>query len=176
MIHVARTRYVVGFIVASAVAVVLIRLLGCGAGGCGPVAGAGDGGADLANRAPQFSIAGHTARPISPGVTVPLNLRFTNRNGFIVTATRLRVALWKVIAPRANAAHRCTVRDFAVGQAPSTVKIRLAAHRTTSLRRLHLKLAAWPHVTMLDRRVNQNGCKGAFVRLRYTAAGTRTSR
>jgi hypothetical protein len=176
MVHVARSRLVVVSALVSLGGFVLVVMVHCGTAGCGPARGGGVGGADLARHAARFSIYGHSARPMSPGATVPLNLHLRNPNGFRLLAAHLRVRLRRVDAPRADAAHRCSFRDFIVDQPPRHLKVTLRPHRTTSLRRQHLSRAAWPHIKMRNRPVNQDGCKGASVKLHYTATGRRVGR
>jgi hypothetical protein len=42
---------------------------------------------------------------------------------------------------------------------------------TSDLAKLGVPAASWPRLTMLNRSVNQDGCKGAVVRLRFKARG-----
>ena len=136
--------------------------------------GPGDGNlrVTLADPAWSFTISGNATEPISPGVSAPLDLSLTNPHAFALTAADLRVTVQKVNAPNADDAHPCTIGDFAVDQASSAIEVTVAAHSTRTLSNLGLPRAKRPHVGMLDRSVNQDGCKGASLTLAYTASGT----
>lgn len=130
-------------------------------------AGAGTGGAELRDPYGSFIIGGHTAKPLAPGVRVPLNLTLTNPHRYPLSVGRLTVDVVKVSAPRADRRHQCTLYDFTVDQAASHLSIRLAPHTSTSLRRKGLDRSRWPHLGMRNRPVNQDGCKGASLDLAY---------
>ena len=102
----------------------------------------------------------------------PLDLSLTNPNDSAMSVTDLRVRVQKVSAPNADAAHPCAAGDFAVAQGSSSRKITLAARATRTLSNLGLPRASWPHVGMLNRPANQDGCKGASLTLAYTASGS----
>ena len=84
---------------------------------------------------------------------------------------RVRVKITGVVAPNATAAHPCTAADYAVRQMPRRTLLRVPAKRTTGLAAMHIPMDAWPWLTMLNRPVNQDGCKGAHVSLRFKARG-----
>ena len=88
---------------------------------------------------------------------------------FIVAAV---VRVRGVSAPNAEHAHPCTLDDFTVDQVSSGIKITLAARATSTLSSLGLPRATWPAVGMLERSVDQDGCKGASLTLGYAASGT----
>jgi hypothetical protein len=183
----ASRRFVLGCALAVLVVVIILHFVFCrccpdsvtyGAGHAGDAAvgsqGAGDGTrrAALVDSAELFTISGNTTEPISPGVRAPLDLRLTNPHAFALTATGLRVSVQKVSAPNADNAHPCTIGDFAVDQASSDMQITVAARATSTLSNLGIPRAKQPHVGMLNRPVNQDGCKGASLTLAYTASGT----
>jgi hypothetical protein len=135
-------------------------------------AGAGTGDVDPASTAGPFTIEGSLTEPISPGVSAPLNLRLTNPHSAPMSVTQLRVTVQKVSAPNADVARPCTIADFAVDQASGGIEIGVPARATSTLSTLGLARATMPQVGMLDRSVNQDGCKGASLTLAYTAVGT----
>jgi len=138
----------------------------------GAVAAGGTGGAGLKNSSTSFTIEGNATESISPGVMAPLDLKLTNPHDFPMSVTDLSVTVQKVRAPNADISHPCSIGDFAVGQASSKITIKVAAQATSALSSLGLARAAWPEVGMLDRSVNQDGCKGASLTLGYAASGT----
>jgi hypothetical protein len=143
----------------------------------GPTAGltrAHDGtrGEDPASSAQPFTIEGNATEPISPGVRAPLDLKLTNPHGVPMSVTDLSVTVEKVSAPNADDAHPCALSDFAADGVSSSRKIAVAARSTSTLSNLGIPRADQPHVGMLNRPVNQDGCKGASLTLAFTASGT----
>lgn len=132
---------------------------------CGP------GEVDTPQPARWVRIHGDVVEPLSPGVMVPLDLTFTNSHNVDVSITTLTVVLAGVDAPRSDETHGCTVEDFAVDQAPISMRITLAPRATNTLSDLGLPSEMWPRMGMLNRPINQDGCKGALVSLTYTATG-----
>jgi hypothetical protein len=134
----------------------------------------GDVGANadvnLTNRR-EFAIKGNAPTPLSPGRMVPLDLRFVNDHPRRLLVGRLAVTLRLIHAPHADRSHPCTQGDFAVQQAPRTLEVTVPARSGRHLSGLGVLPARWPHVGMLNRPVNQDGCKGATVALTYHAAG-----
>jgi hypothetical protein len=128
-------------------------------------------GLGLAASSPSFTIEGNATEPISPGVSSSLNLKLTNPNGVAVSISHLVVTLRAVKAPKADQTLACSVGDFTVQQASTSQKITLAPRSTSTLASLGLVRATWPQVGMLDRSVDQDGCKGASLALDYTASG-----
>lgn len=176
--HAARTRHVlVGGLVAVLLgAVVTVALVVCGTDGCATRSGVGTGEARLADPSVSFRIAGDTRRPLAPGVRAPVNVELTNPHGFRILVTDLRVSVRRVQAPRANASHPCSRRDFEVDQLGTRRAFLIGPTATRTLRGLNVVRARWPHVGMVDRPVNQDGCKAARLTLRYTADGTNIRR
>jgi hypothetical protein len=130
------------------------------------------GGGRLAAGSASFRISGDTVEPISPGVMVPIDLRISNRHDVTLSVTRLVVAMGQVTAPNADARRPCSVADFALVQVRGALHLPLAAHSTKALGDLGVDRATWPRVGMVDRPVNQDGCKGASLTLSYTGSGT----
>jgi hypothetical protein len=174
-----RKRDVLGWTMAVLGLTLLLRLVAYGPitgppspAGPGAGAGAGTGGAGLKDSSASFTIAGTTVDPISPGVMAPLDLRLTNPHELPMLVTNLRVKVRKVSAPNADADKPCVIGDYAVDQVSQSLVITVAAHATSTLSNLGLARATWPRAGMLDRPVNQDGCKGASLTLDYAASGT----
>jgi hypothetical protein len=64
--------------------------------------------------------------------------------------------------------HPCGVNDFTVTQFTGSYGFVLPAAGDTSLSRLGLPPSSWPQVSMLNRPVNQDGCKDATLNLGFT--------
>jgi len=119
-----------------------------------------------------FTIEGSSTAPITPGISVPLDLEITNLHDAALSVTDLAVTVREVQAPNAEDALPCSARDFALDQVSADLEITLAANTTSTLRELTTGTSdAWPQVGMLDRPVNQDGCKGALLTLDYTGSG-----
>jgi hypothetical protein len=160
---------VLGGALAILTAVVLLSFRGCAPA---VTAGDGTGDANTGGLMRTVLIEGDVVEPIAPGVMVPLDLEFTNPHDVDLSLTNLSVTVHEVTAPNSDEVHSCAVVDFAVEQAPSDLRITVAAGATSTLSGLGLPSAVWPRMGMHDRPVNQDGCKGASLTLDYSAAGT----
>lgn len=135
-----------------------------------PAAGSGSGVLDEASA--EITISGDAEGLISPGNMAVLDLTMANPNDVGITITEVTVEVTGVDAPNADDSNLpCTLADFAVRPLRSGVELDLPAQSTTDLSDLRLPRAQWPAVAMLNRRANQDGCKGATIALRYEARG-----
>ena len=123
-----------------------------------------------------FSISGDVRGGIAPGVAVPLDLRFDNLDDVDLIIDEVEVTVTEVVAPRADVDRPCTVADFAVRQLAAGVVLRLTAHEISHLSGMDVPRTSWPSVGLRDRRVNQDGCKGASWTLDYEAHGEEEER
>ena len=123
------------------------------------------------HRGVKVKVTGAAQGQLSPGTSAPIALRFQNPNKHKVQMKRVRVKISGIIAPNADAAHPCTTADFAVRQMPRRTLLRVPAKRTTDLAAMRVPMEAWPWLTMLNRPLNQDGCKGAEVKLKFKARG-----
>jgi hypothetical protein len=172
MSNVARRRHARELVLATALAVVILLLLvDCDPTGSARAAGDGAGGAGSEGSSTSFSIVGNASEPMSPGVRAPLDLKLANPHSVPMSVTDLSVTVRSVNAPNADSAHPCSIGDFAVRQASSGISIVVSAGATSTLSELGLARATWPHIAMLERPVNQDGCKGASLMLGYSATG-----
>jgi hypothetical protein len=136
---------------------------GGGSGGTGRVV--------LDGSSASFTISGNATAPLSPGVQAALDLVLTNPHDVAVSVDTLRVTVQAVSAPNADEGYPCAARDFALDQASSGLVVRLPPHSTSSLSSLGVPAASQPQVGMVNRAVDQGGCKGASLTLAYTAFG-----
>ena len=120
----------------------------------------------------SFAISGDADEPITPGVEVPLDLELSNPHDFPMSVTGVAVTMTAVSAPLAHGVRTCSMADFSIHQVPQAVEITLPALTTSTLSSLDIAPTTWPQVGMLDRSINQDGCKGASLALDYTATGT----
>jgi hypothetical protein len=135
--------------------------------------GVGPGSVDVPS---SFTISGDVRGVITPGVMLPLDLRLDNPNDVGIAIDRITVTVQDVDAPRADMDHPCSVGDFAVRQLSGGVLPTLAANGRNDLSGMGRARRRWPAVGMLNRPVNQDGCKGAVLTLGYEASGTQAHR
>ena len=145
-------------LIASALALSVAAVVGPGASALSTLAGT------RATKPRPFTIRGDLRGALAPGASRPLNLRLTNRYRFALSVTRLKVRV--AIDARTRRAGCSVKRDFAVAGLPRRA-IRLPRRSTRTLRTLRVRL---PRVRMLNlAHRNQDACKGARLRLRYSA-------
>jgi hypothetical protein len=160
-------------ILAVLVVLLLIRLVACAPTTPADPANA-SGGAAGAGSPTSFVIAGDAIETMTPGAMVPIDLTLTNPHDFPISVTGLTVRIHLIQAPNADDRHLCTNADFTLNQASNSDPITVAAGSTSTLSDLSLRRQTWPHIGMLNRPVNQDGCMGAALSLRYTGSGTAT--
>lgn len=117
-------------------------------------------------------IAGSTRRPVAPGVSSRISLRFVPTASRTVVLQRVRVRIVDIEAPHADAKHPCSRADFRIRQMqPRMLEVPIG--RVTTLWDLGVRRREWPRLTMVNRPVNQDGCKGATLTLGFRARGAR---
>ena len=123
------------------------------------------------HRGHKVKVTGAAQGQLHPGTSAPIALTFQNPNKHKVKMKRVRVKISGVIAPNADAAHPCTAADYAIRQMPRKTVLKVRGKRTTTLATMRLPMESWPWLTMLNRPLNQDGCKGAEIRLKFKARG-----
>lgn len=124
----------------------------------------------------SVTISGRVEGVIAPGTTAPLNLSFENPNDFPLALGDVAVTVDDIEAPQADERHPCSVDDYAVRQIAGDVVLMIGGEGLEDLRELGLARDHWPALRMVDRPLNQDGCKGATLTLSYEATGTELSR
>lgn len=114
----------------------------------------------------SLRISGTTRKLLRPGVSARINLKFANRSPKPVTLRHVRVTITGITAPQADVQHPCTRADSRVRPMRARSFV-VPGHGATSLFRLAVPAWRWPHLKMLHRPVNQDGCKGARLALGY---------
>lgn len=118
-------------------------------------------------------ITGSTRRPLFPGASARISLRFMNAIPSPVTLTRVRVRIIRIDAPQADATYPCGRADFKIQQMPVLTLQVPGGGRVATLYDVGVPLRDWPQLIMINRPVNQDGCKGARLTLGYRAQGGR---
>lgn len=126
--------------------------------------------------AAAMGIDGSPVRRLSPGVVAPIDLTLTNPHHEAMTVSGIAIILESVTAPQADPRHPCTLADFAVGQPSPGLRATLPGTSTVTFSSLLVDQDAWPSVTMVNRPVNQDGCKQARVQLAYSGSETSANR
>jgi len=181
MKHAVQKHFVIGCVLAVVGGVVVWTMFVCNTFACMPNAsnqreggdsssGSGSNTTKLVNQS-HFVLSGSPTKPMSPGVLVPIDLRLQNTNKTAMTVTDLEVVVRAVDAPNATAELPCLVEDFTVSQVPEGLDLTLPPEATSSLSGLSVSSTEWPHVSMLNTSVNQDGCKGASLILDFSGSG-----
>jgi len=118
----------------------------------------------------SIELGGDAAGSLRPGLAVPVDLEITNRHLTPIDVADIRVEIAGISAPFADDTHPCTTKDYVITQSRPEIAIAVAALSSQRLSESTLPLAEWPHVQMLERPVNQDGCRGAELTLRYSAS------
>lgn len=119
----------------------------------------------------RFSITGGPVSSLVPGARVPVAMVLNNPHSAALRIDAVGVRIVRVDAPRATAVRPCSIRDYTTHPlvAPNGSKVPGQSRR--SLRELGYGRAQWPSVELVDRPVNQDGCKGSTVTIEYDGTG-----
>jgi hypothetical protein len=117
---------------------------------------------------PRLLVGGNLRVALGPGITEPVDVKLGNPFADPLDVTAITLEITDINAPNASTAFPCDLRDFQVF-ASSGAPVRLPAMTVRSLEEIGIPRPQWPSIAMLNRPVNQNGCKGAAVVFRYRA-------
>ena len=124
-----------------------------------------------------YVISGDFNNQLFPaGTAQPIDLSFSNPNvgsggsgGSGVIVNSLTVTIQSVTGPNITIVRPCAALDFAVTQFSGALPFYIP-QGASSLSSLGFASGAWPTLRLINRPVNQDGCKGATVHLAYTGA------
>lgn len=116
----------------------------------------------------SFSIRGDLGGLLKPDLALPLDLGLTNANSTPLSISNLDVSIAGVSAPQADVTHLCSAADFSIDQFSGAYGLIVPAQTTRTLSELGFAEGQMPQVGMLNRSVNQDGCKGSTVTLAFT--------
>lgn len=131
----------------------------------------GDRNPDNVGASAPVAISGDAGAAMRPGTMVPLDLELDNPNDFAITIDQISVTVREIDAPRVVAGRPCGATDFELRNLHQDVVLTIDARSASSLSDLDLSSRQWPGVGMLNRAVNQDGCRGASLTLTYEARG-----
>jgi hypothetical protein len=115
-----------------------------------------------------FTIAGVLPHLLTPGTGEPLDLTLTNLEATDLVIANLNVRVTAVNGPQRNSTHTCDPEDFSIEQFSGTPGFTLPAASSADLGDLGFGPSEWPTVSMLNRPVNQDGCKGASLSFAFS--------
>jgi hypothetical protein len=122
----------------------------------------------LSSGGQNFTISGNTVSSLYPGGgTSNLDLSLRNPNSVTIYLSSLSVALPSITAPNAHGGLTCPPSDFVLTQYTGGFPIVLPPG-TKTLSQLGFARAQMPSITMVDRPLNQDGCKGATLNFSYS--------
>jgi hypothetical protein len=117
---------------------------------------------------PRLLVGGNLRVSLGPGITEPVDVKLGNPFAEPLDVTAIALEITDINAPNSSTAFPCDLRDFQV--APSSgAPVRLPPMSVSSLEEIGIPRPQWPSIAMLNRPVNQNGCKGAALTFRYRA-------
>jgi|GEM_PF-3714942 len=119
-----------------------------------------------------FAIAGTVPDALTPGTGQRLDLTLTNFETFDLSISSLAVEISSVSAPESDPSHACGTDDFSVQQFSGAPGFTLPATSTVSLSALGFGASELPLVSMLNRPINQDGCKAASFSLAFSGTAT----
>jgi hypothetical protein len=119
-----------------------------------------------------FTIAGALPQLLTPGTGEALDLTLTDLESTDLVIASLNVQVSAVSGPQRDLTHTCDPEDFSVEQFSGAPGFTLPAAGSVDLGELGFSPSQWPRVSMLDRPVNQDGCKGASLTLTFTGTAT----
>ncbi|MCU0257413.1 MAG: hypothetical protein MUF56_00115 [Solirubrobacteraceae bacterium] len=117
---------------------------------------------------PRLLVGGNLRVALGPGLTEPVDVKLGNPFAEPLDVTGITLEITDINAPNSSTALPCDLRDFQVA-ASSGAPVRLPPMSVRSLEEIGIPRPQWPSIAMLNRPVNQNGCKGAAVTFRYRA-------
>jgi hypothetical protein len=124
-----------------------------------------------------YTIGANVPTQLYPGAAPsPINVSFTNPNagngGYGragVRVSSLAVTISGVSAPAATPLLPCPISDFTVTQFSGGYPFYIP-QGSSSLQSLGFAQSTWPRVGLVNRLVNQDGCKGATLKLTFSGA------
>jgi hypothetical protein len=119
-----------------------------------------------------LSISGNVDSPLYPGAApVAIDTSLRNPYSYSLSVSRITLRVRAVRAPQSRQGFTCTTADFTTSNYAG--KSFTAPPGVSALSRDHVPRAQWPAISMVDRPVNQDGCKGATLQLAYQGAAIR---
>ena len=121
----------------------------------------------------DFTISGRVSGLLVPGRSLPLSLNLSNPNQIPLSVISLSVTMEKLTrTPYAIGHHQpCSLDDYAVIQYRGPYPLVVPGSSGLTLSKLGVAADQWPQIQLINRPVNQDGCKGAFLTLSYSGSG-----
>jgi len=121
----------------------------------------------IGTAAQNFAVGGSLTTPLYPGISLPLNLTFTNPGSLPITIPSGGISAGNITIT--SNAPGCASSNFAVAQG-LTVAVTIPGNQLTptSLSALGVPKADWPVIKMIETNTNQDACEGAKLTLTYS--------
>jgi hypothetical protein len=118
----------------------------------------------------QFGIDGNLSRSLTPGATVPINVRITNPHFYPIVVDKVTVRIVRIIPARKG--DHCAASNFTLTQG-APLAVRIDAYAKTTLEASAPGTSELPSLRLTDNRAKlEDGCQGATIQLGYSAAGS----
>ena len=124
----------------------------------------------------RFTIRGSVASTLAPGRTAAIALQLSNPHRWPLRVRSLRVTLAGLNAPQARGEKTCRREDFSLRPFAGKYGFVIPARSSRTLAALRIPVPRWPQITMIDRSVNQDGCKAASLSLQFSGVAFRVRR
>lgn len=133
----------------------------------GPVLTGSSPAAKTAGDQRSFAIAGSVTQVLSPGVTQPLNLIFTNPFNFDIDVTGVSIGVQSATTKNGLPNPGCNGSQNLVVSRAYRGSVVVGRNSTKSLSELAVPAPQWPLLTMPDLPVNQDACASTTFGLTY---------
>jgi hypothetical protein len=122
------------------------------------------------SRTVPFQVDAVTVTALAPETSAALEVSVTNPNDVALAIIRLTAVVAAV-----HAAGACGAENFTLHQFSGAYGFVIAGHSTARLAQLGIRSAQWPQITMVNRDVNQDGCRDAVVTIRFAGEASKAS-
>jgi hypothetical protein len=120
------------------------------------------------SRTEPFRVDAVTVSGLAPDASAAFEVSVTNPNSVALVISALTAVIGEV-----RAAGACGAADFTLRQYSGGYGFVVGAHRTATLGQLGIAAPLWPQITMVNRNVNQDGCRNAVVTIRFTGEASK---
>jgi len=120
----------------------------------------------------HLGIGGVSTNLLAPGVTLPVNLKFSNPYAFKLKIIGVTVTVQSTTTKGGRANPACDGRTNLKVVRAFRGSVTVPAHASRTLADLGVPAASWPLVQMPDLSTNQDACKGATFAFSYAELAT----
>jgi hypothetical protein len=115
-----------------------------------------------------LGLDGSTSRALTPGSTVPINVRISNPHFYPIVVSDLHVRIASITP--AHKGETCRISNYTVTQS-DRFSVRVAPFASVTMPTISSKTSDWPSIQLTgDRAKLDDGCQGATIHLAYSAS------